>query len=220
MTDALDNSTRLSDQNFGLASYVVYNIVYENVAYCLFAFLLPLFILIFFNTHLLRALKQSRRLRQTTVRRGKRTSDENNVTLVMVVIIINFILFQTPASANQILYYVTDHASKTTCSPYMMYYHLSNLLITVNSSSNFVIYCLFRRQFQQQLRCLIGVGCTPSTVGSSCQSASTQSLRRQWQTKTLPSSVQLAATELGCRQNAALSVSESIVSVGACRVDP
>jgi len=28
----------------------------------------------------------------------------------------------------------------------------SNLIITINSASNFVIYCLFRRQFQRQLR--------------------------------------------------------------------
>jgi len=34
---------------------------------------------------------------------------------------------------------------------YFYYYHVSNLLVTANSSVNFVVYCVFRRQFRQRL---------------------------------------------------------------------
>lgn len=157
VTDVRDNTTQLLEINVGLASQHVYNILYENVAYCLFVFLLPLIILVVFNAHLLRELKRSQRLRKTLRKKeGRTNSDENNITLVMIVIIVVFILCQTPASANQILYYVTDAAAKSTCSTYMKYYHLCNLLITMNSSLNFIVYCLFRRQFQQQLRYMMG----------------------------------------------------------------
>jgi hypothetical protein len=62
---------------------------------------------------------------------------------------------QTPASINQILYYVVDDRVKSTCSTYIRFYHIANLVVTINSSFNFVVYCLFRRQFQQELCALL-----------------------------------------------------------------
>jgi len=60
----------------------------------------------------------------------------------------------------QILYYVVEDDTKLRCSLYMRFYHVCNLIITINSASNFVIYCLFRRQFQRQLRQLVsGMTC-------------------------------------------------------------
>lgn len=191
VTDVNDNSTILSEENFGLTSHPVYNIVYENIAYCLLAFLLPLALLIFFNTQLIRALKNSQRLRKTISEGSRQSPDENNVTFVMVVIIIIFILCQTPAAVNVVLYYVTDSVSRTTCSLYMKYWVLSNLFVTFNSSSNFIVYCLFRRQFRQQLRLLVG-----------CSAPK----RRHRQTDESPPSPRLTATELDGRRNNALSV--------------
>jgi len=37
------------------------------------------------------------------------------------------------------------------CQVYFYYYHVSNLLVTTNSSVNFVVYCVFRRQFRRRL---------------------------------------------------------------------
>ncbi|KAI0229586.1 FMRFamide receptor, partial [Lamellibrachia satsuma] len=141
-------------ENVGLTSLHLYNILYENVSYCLFVFLLPLLILIFFNVNLMHDLKVAQRSRKAMTSRS--SNDENNITLVMIIIIIVFIVCQTPATINQILYYIIDDAHTTTCTPYKQYYHVSNLLITMNSSLNFVIYCLFRRQFQHQLCQLFG----------------------------------------------------------------
>ncbi|ELU14310.1 hypothetical protein CAPTEDRAFT_183437 [Capitella teleta] len=149
-----DNSTMTVSKNFGLSSMQVYNIVYENVSYWLFVFLLPLTVLLFFNVHLVRDLKKAQQYRRVLKTSG-RSVEENNITLVMIVIIVVFIVCQTPASINQILYYVVDDSQKKTCSPYIRFYHLANLLITINSSFNFVVYCLFRRQFQQELRALL-----------------------------------------------------------------
>jgi hypothetical protein len=148
-----DNTTEIQPHNEGLASIHLYNILYENVAYCIFVFLLPLVILIFFNVHLVRDLKKAQRSRKTMTSRS--SMEENNITLVMIVIIITFIVAQTPASLNQILYYIIRPPPDGECSDYQKYYHISNLLITMNSALNFVIYCLFRRQFQQELVALM-----------------------------------------------------------------
>jgi hypothetical protein len=202
--------------NVGLASLPLYNIVYENISYCLFVFFLPLSVLIFFNAHLVNALKTARRqrkrilvkaaakttatavaadnsrdgtttttygsssappsratssvaaprlstlsttsqqLQQRTAvvvsKRAATSADENNVTLVMIVIVLVFIVCETPAALNQILYYVfVKDAGDSQCTHYVRFYNICNLLVVLNSSLNFVIYCLFRRQFQQQL---------------------------------------------------------------------
>ncbi|ESN89963.1 hypothetical protein HELRODRAFT_182972 [Helobdella robusta] len=47
----------------GLASNPLYNLLYENIAYCLVAFLLPLAILTFFNLKLILALKNAEKFR-------------------------------------------------------------------------------------------------------------------------------------------------------------
>jgi len=38
----------------------------------------------------------------------------------------------------------------------MRFSHVCNLIITMNSATNFVVFCLFRRQFRRQLLSLIG----------------------------------------------------------------
>jgi len=131
----------LAELNVGLASNRVYNVLYENVAYCLVAFLVPLTTLVLFNVRLVVELRRSRQLRRTlrplqfsrrfsgdgpwrvgatagqqgggaTPGAGDRTvlgavggcdgQDERNITLVMVVIVVVFIVCELPASANQV----------------------------------------------------------------------------------------------------------------------
>ena len=144
-------------EDMGIRSVYLYNILYENVCYGLTVYLLPLAIVIYFNVHLMRGLKvaQSRRSTMTS----QTSNDENNITLVMIVIIIAFVVCQTPPTINQILYYIIDHVQMSTCTPYKIYFHLSNTFAMINSSFNVFIYCLFRKQFQHQLRMLFGRTC-------------------------------------------------------------
>ena len=143
--------------NVGIASIYLYNILYKNVCYVLFVFLLPLAIIIYFNVHLMRVLKVAQSDRSTMA--SQSSSDENNITLVMIVIIIAFVVCQIPATINRILYYIIDHEKLLTCTPYHVYFQMSNLLLLVNSSINVFIYCLFRKQFQHKLRMLFGRTC-------------------------------------------------------------
>lgn len=135
----------------------IYNIVYENILYCLFIFLGPLVILIVFNTCLIRELIA---VRQRMIQRHLPASgedEENNLTLVMIIIILIFLLCQAPAFVNQMLSLKLPYECGI---PYYYFYQLSNVVASLNSCLNFVVYCAFRKQFRQRLRafCLCGAG--------------------------------------------------------------
>ena len=113
-----------------MKSNLVYNVVYENLLYCLFIFLGPLLVITVLNACLVRELIIARRRRRShqmplcctgssrdTTRsswysgrgpgigaNGGNDSGEQNLTLVMVIIVLIFVVCQTPAFANQILF--------------------------------------------------------------------------------------------------------------------
>jgi len=95
----------------------VYAIVYENILYCLFVFLGPLLILVgpllilvslnaCLVSELIQARRRLRERRLPAVMCGETSVEgsEQNLTLVMVVIIVVFVVCQTPAFVNQLLF--------------------------------------------------------------------------------------------------------------------
>jgi len=145
-----------------------YQIVYENLLYCVVVYLGPLALLVFFNVALVRELVQSHRERRRSgvgVAANSSPTDErrerNNITLVMLVIIVIFLVTQTPAYVNQLLYYFLAETHYECGDPYFYYFHLSNLVVSSNSSLNFVVYCVVRRNFRRRLAALCRgrVGC-------------------------------------------------------------
>jgi len=83
----------------------------------------------------------------------------------MIVIIVMFLVCQTPAFVNQLVYVigVADQCGL----PYYYYYHFSNIIVTANSAVNFVVYCVFRRQFRRRLRDFCGCAGDSPVNGSS-----------------------------------------------------
>jgi len=192
--DPVTNITHTIHDSSELMRSTVYKIVYENVVYCLFVYLGPLAILIVLNTCLIRELLRARhRLANTqlpsskprgvipgglTLGRGVGTTtgsggdQEQNITLVMIVIVIVYLFCQTPAYVNQLLYYVLGEAEYDCGTAYFYFFHVSNIVVSANSSVNFVIYCVFRRQFRQRLVVLCSqrrywCSCWPEKRGSS-----------------------------------------------------
>lgn len=114
-----------------IKSNFVYNVVYENLLYCLFIFLGPLLIITVTHACLVRELIGARRRRRSQhmplfappatgnnnwfsgtsggggggiTANGGSDNGEQNLTLVMVVIVLIFVVCQTPAFVNQILF--------------------------------------------------------------------------------------------------------------------
>ena len=106
--------------------------------------------LIFFNVHLIHDLRMAQRERGTMTSHS--IHDQNNLTLVMVIIVVVFIVCQTPAMINHILYiFYAAYYSNFGNTLNRRFSMTSDLFVALNSSLNFFIYCLFRRQFRQQL---------------------------------------------------------------------
>jgi len=73
------------------------------------------------------------------------------MTQVMIIIVVIFVVCQTPAFVNQLVYVIG--VADSCGHPYYYYYHFSNIIVSANSAVNFVVYCVFRRQFRRRLRC-------------------------------------------------------------------
>ena len=120
----------------------LYKLIYFDILYYIFSFVLPLLVLSVLNTRLTLAY---RKIQATRARMNLRTDQDNNITLVMIIVVLVFMLCQAPARIVQIVWKYEYH----TCDTIKFYLtEFSNVLEVFNSSANFFIYCAFRKQFR------------------------------------------------------------------------
>ena len=120
--------------------------IYFDILYYIFSFVAPLLLLSFLNTRLTLAY---RKIQANRARMNLRTDQDNNITLVMIIVVLVFILCQAPARIVQMIWSYQSHV----CDDYRFYLtELSKFLEVLNSSVNFFIYCAFRKQFRITLR--------------------------------------------------------------------
>lgn len=137
--------------DFG-ASYA-YRTVYFDICYYVFSFFLPLVLLTTFNLRLIADYRRINRKRSAMLTSGRtpgREKHEQNITLVMIIVIVVFVLCNTPA---RILQVVTSSYSPQPC-PSKLFFLLefSCILEVLNSNLNFFVYFIFRKQFRQILQ--------------------------------------------------------------------
>jgi len=145
-----------------------YQLVYIDIAYYIFSFVLPLLLLAVLNAKLTWAyhkLKQKRhRLHGSSDHTAERrksslgsTHQDPNITLVMIIVVLVFMLCNLPARVVQIVWKYRDQKCM---SPEFFVKEISNVMEVLNSSANFIIYCVFRQQFRDILShqlCLLGI---------------------------------------------------------------
>ena len=86
--------------------------------------------------------------------RGQHLSDaagrsEDDITLMLIVVVLVFVICQTPALATQLLLVILGDQAKSCSQPFFYYERLSDLMVVANSSVNFIIYCFCSRTFRQ-----------------------------------------------------------------------
>jgi len=100
-----------------------------------------------------------------------RQAQDNNVTLVLIIVVIVFSVCQAPALLNQIFWNVLDNSARD-CGGFQFYYsRVSNMLVVTNSAVNFPIYAVFNTRFRQVLGtqvmpCLGAAGGGGSSAGA------------------------------------------------------
>jgi len=147
-------------------------IIYSTVMYFLIMFLIPLVTLIILNYQLMTTLRRTRRKRDSwrssrrnsskseqsqTNRNVSQTSrNEDEITRMLIVVILVFVFCQSPAFITQALPSFLPEAYLFCPFSYFYYVRVSDLLVVANSSLNFVIYCFCSRRFRSILVALVG----------------------------------------------------------------
>jgi len=74
---------------------------------------------------------------------------EDDITLMLIVVVLVFVVCQTPALATQLLLVILGDPAKSCGRPFFYYERISDLMVVANYSVNFVIYCFCSRTFRQ-----------------------------------------------------------------------
>lgn len=141
------NRTAYFPQWTPLMNNNVYNLVYFDILYCIFSFVLPLLLLAVLNTKLLMAYRVIQKRRNAM--RSRHDHRENNITLVMIIVVLVFMLCNLPARVVQLVW--KYHPKPCPTAPFLIT-EISSVLEVLNSSTNFIIYCAFRKQFRDILQ--------------------------------------------------------------------
>lgn len=153
------NVSYASSVKSALRSNYHYFFVYKTILYFVFRTFGPLIILTVLNVRLIAALRVVRQRRKTLQkRRGTAKNHRENITLMLVVVVSAFIVCEIPDLGLRVTVTLMEVYSEFN----MLYerHHkviqlvntLTNMLLTLNSSFNFVVYCLVGKKFRGILR--------------------------------------------------------------------
>ena len=147
-------TTRVLVNSTAIGYKSTFGVVYHNFLFSVIFVAIPFFVLSVLNVKLILRLRGMDSY-NLSIRRGRRRYNEKNITFVMVVIIVACLLCHLPERVVQIVRTILPQPPKSTsyCSSGAMYYVqlASNLLIMTNSSTNFLVYYVFRQKFRQHL---------------------------------------------------------------------
>jgi hypothetical protein len=121
-----------------------YKQVYFFWFYLLVMFIVPLTSLSVLNIFLILAVRQSQIQRKDM---NVRQSRENNVTIMLVSIIIVFIICQIPALIYNLAWAIDIDTVQTECG-WNVLSVFRNFMVTLNSCVNFILYCALGQKFR------------------------------------------------------------------------
>jgi len=92
-------------------------------------------------------------------------SSEDDITRMLVVVVLVFVVCQTPALVTQLLIVLLSADAKACPQPFFFYERLSDLLVVANSSVNFIIYCFCSGTFREIVVAVLCRRAVPPTAG-------------------------------------------------------
>ena len=142
--DSNSSSPPYEETSIGKGS--LFHIIYTNVLYTLLVLLLPVVLLVFLNVSLILELKKMKQ--QRSLMNVSTQPSDANITLVMCIIIVIFIVCHTP---DRILQGISSFYKDDWWEHSCYLFAICNLLIVINSSSNFMVYYFVRKRFRRLL---------------------------------------------------------------------
>lgn len=146
-SDSTSSSSATETATSDPKAYWYFEVVYLNAFYTSLILILPLLLLVGFNIPLLHQLQASKRqmIRNSLLYTGQQ---ENNITVVMVIIILEMIVCHSPDRVVQIIMIIFSKDSQACPSPLYYAINIANFLVILNSSTDFIVYYVFRNRFR------------------------------------------------------------------------
>ncbi|XP_013407061.1 FMRFamide receptor-like [Lingula anatina] len=132
-----------------------YKYFYAMVLNSLVNFIAPMAILVFVNTSLILALRKAGKRRHELTGQGH---PSKSTTVMLVVVVLVFVACQTCDFVLQFLYFL-DNESVRSSDALFVYYMISSMMVVVNASTNFLIYCICGKKFRNLLLSLMAELC-------------------------------------------------------------
>ena len=124
-------------------------VVYDTIFLLIFLLILPILTLTVITIRLIKAMKAHRRMHLEMQSRSQQ--NDGNVTFALVVVVIAFIACQVPTFFSYVLMEVMPIDSRF-CGGFFFYFGpIVDMLITLNSSVNFLIYIIANKAFRDVL---------------------------------------------------------------------
>ncbi len=150
----------------------VYFLVYKTIMYFMFRTIGPLLTLIILNVKLILALKEMRRKHKDLTKGSKH---RENITFMLVIVVTVFVICEMPDLILRILVTMYEFQAVELDINKLRYVNvMTNMLLTVNSSINFLIYCLVGKKFRRIL--LDMYACTARQRDSNMEVSETEPL--------------------------------------------
>ena len=170
----------------------IYLKVYLSWLYVPIMCIVPLVVLSVLNFCLILAVRRSQQQRKDM---NVRQSRENNVTIMLVSVVIVFIICQVPALVYNLAYAIDQQHIQGSFG-YKILSNLRNFLVNVNSAINFILYCALGQKFRRifvQTFCRRCVNMDNYTPMSGVHTAGTHlhhmpSTKRMYYTSKMPNS--------------------------------
>ena len=163
-----------------LARNARYTIFYKMISFGLVYYVIPICLLATLNILLVRSLRKAEESRDQLRAPTKDSAVmKRDITIVVAAVVFIFLACNIPAMMSHIFYSIETayKSTKGQLEPVRRHFaRVSNFLIILNSAVNFVIYCLFSRNFRktfQRLFCRRFQHVRRVSQGSSAKSGST-----------------------------------------------
>ena len=152
------------------------------VKLALFFFIVPIGIILFLGLRVILGLRSAK---TSQIRRpSQQDTSRDSVTRLVFVIILIFLICHTPRVVNRVLRILLPGDAKG-CGTFNFYFQkVANVLVTMNSAVNFLIYFIFSKKFRKILckKCTVQSSPIVSTVSRTSQSGYSLELKERIRT--------------------------------------
>ena len=134
-----------------------YKLIYKTTLYYIINYLIPWMILATVTVYLVRAVKQAQKFRSQMGTASDHQDNTDDITMSLIAVVITSLVCRPWEPIRRVIEAIVGR--KPGCGHYYYYYEeFPSLTAALNSSANFVLYCLFAKRFPETLREMFRVG--------------------------------------------------------------